>query len=166
MSNSSGFSIIEVLVALLIVSIFATLSYPAWHHLIHKNKLEISTQNLLQFLKTSRQLALQKKQSVIVCPSHDKIHCSDFDSINVLIARGDVEKLLEMSMDSNNTTIRWMSNLGKNDQLMFMPTGMTNGQQGHFTLFSTTTLQKAEVVVLMSGSVYVRSMNLSIAETK
>lgn len=153
-----GFTLTEVLIAILLISIFTTLSFPAWHHLLAKNQIEITTQDLMQLIKTSRQYAIEHNKSVVIGPSGERS--------NVIVARSQDQIIAELNIDQKNIHLSWTSNLGKNDQLIFMPTGMTNGQQGHFSVVSTTHAQAAEIVVLMSGSAYVRSKNLSMAESK
>lgn len=165
-AKAKGFTMIEILISLLLISIFTLLSFPAWQHLIHKNRIEITTQSIVQLLKASRQFAMLKKQEVLVCLSSDRFHCQISQPCNYVIARSGAKIVAEVPIDSRSTSITWVSNLAKNAGLVFMPTGMTNGQQGHFRVMNATTLQQAEVVVLMSGSVYVRAMNLSMAESK
>ncbi len=150
-----GFTFIEILIAIFLISIVTALSFPAWHHLIHKNKVEITAQDLLQFLKTSRQYALEKDHSVLI---------NIKDSSHQIIAQSQDQIIAELIIDENNIKLSWASNFGKNDHLVFMPNGMTNGQQGHFTISSTSSSHKTELVVQMSGNVYVRSKNLSMLE--
>lgn len=62
-SNEKGFSVIEVLIALLIISITSTLILPNLH-IIERNELKVQAQMLVDDLHYTQRLALNEKSDI------------------------------------------------------------------------------------------------------
>jgi len=164
-AKSSGLTLIELLLAICLISIFALASFSSWRHFLEKNQLEIATSDLLQFLKSARQNAIEKGERITVCPSSDHQYCDKNWSAKSLIIC-DKTQVIAFQDFPEIIQLNWKSSLGHNDQLVFLSTGLTHGQQGHFTVSHKKNNQSSEVVVLMGGAIYVRAIKSSISESK
>ncbi|MEE2002619.1 GspH/FimT family pseudopilin [Alkalimonas sp. MEB108] len=64
----NGWTLIEMMVALLIIIIFSTVGIPSWHNFISKQRAEAYMKQLSQQLAYARALASGQATSVRICP--------------------------------------------------------------------------------------------------
>lgn len=70
MNNSNaGFSLVELIITVAVVSILAMLGTPSYHQLMNDSVLTTESDQLVKSLLVARNLALENNQIVIVCPS-------------------------------------------------------------------------------------------------
>lgn len=72
----TGFTMIEFLMVILIVSILSTVAFPAFTQFINTEKLEAATDQLAQTFVTARSTAIKSGLPVIMCASEDEVSCS------------------------------------------------------------------------------------------
>ncbi len=75
--NNSGFTLIELMVTVAIVGIFASIALPSFAKLLENNRYTTITNNLVSTLHLARSEALKRRASVTVCPSSNQTSCND-----------------------------------------------------------------------------------------
>lgn len=73
--NSRGFTLLELLVSLTIVSILLFSALPGMSHLLNKNEAESSINTVFRAWQHARSLAVTRSKRVLLCGSDDGIHC-------------------------------------------------------------------------------------------
>jgi type IV fimbrial biogenesis protein FimT len=140
--KTTGFTLIELILTLSIVSIILSLAIPSFTQFLDKSKVRANTQRLVQVLQLSRTTAISENVLVTVCPTDNGADCrSDwsqgymsfkdndgnrsFDSID--------EKLFEFISNDEKSVISWRA-FGIKSSLQWLTTGITNHQNGTFEL--------------------------------
>lgn len=80
---SKGFTLIEMMVTVAIVGIFASIALPSFSNLIESNRINTATNELVSNLLLARSEALKRRNTVTICPSNDQVNCitsTDFSS--------------------------------------------------------------------------------------
>lgn len=168
MKNQAGLSLLELLMTIAILGVLVRIGVPSWRHWINTNHIEITQAELIRNLQFARQIAMEKKEKVIICPSVDNKSCSENWTSPYVI--GLAEDGLVVSQKLERVGVRWRGNLGWNKQLTFLPSGVTDGQQGRFYFRldsfprdprvreegSRGNDESKQIVVLMSGAIYSR----------
>lgn len=67
----AGFTLVELLTTLLLLSILAHLAVPALAQLRQNARDEAATEELLTLLNHARSQAVQQRRSLLLCPSSD-----------------------------------------------------------------------------------------------
>lgn len=74
--NNAGFTLIELMVVIAIVGIFASIAIPSFSKLIANNRLSTATNELVANMMLARSEALKRSNTVTMCPSADQTTCS------------------------------------------------------------------------------------------
>ena len=77
--NNRGFTLIELMVTVAIVGIFASIALPSFSRLIESNRINTATNELVANLLLTRSEALKRGNSVTLCPSTDQNTCNTND---------------------------------------------------------------------------------------
>lgn len=70
-----GFTVMEGLIVLCLITIVATIGVPTLRTLLVNNRLSIVTNELVGSLHAARQTALNANEDAVVCPLRDVEHC-------------------------------------------------------------------------------------------
>ncbi|MBU3070686.1 GspH/FimT family pseudopilin [Aestuariicella sp. G3-2] len=73
--NSRGFTLLELLVSLTIISILLLSALPGMSHLLNKNEADSSISTVFRAWQHARSLAATRSQRVLLCGSDDGLHC-------------------------------------------------------------------------------------------
>ncbi|MBP7370617.1 MAG: GspH/FimT family pseudopilin, partial [Arenimonas sp.] len=68
-SNQKGFNLIELIVALSVLSILVTLSIPSFTSLFNSNRLTANANEMLSTIQLARMEAVRRNARVVVCRS-------------------------------------------------------------------------------------------------
>ncbi|MEH6457278.1 MAG: GspH/FimT family pseudopilin [Cocleimonas sp.] len=77
--NNSGFTLIEIMVTVAIVGIFASVALPSFSRLIESNRINTATNELVANLLLTRSEALKRRNAVTLCPSSNQTSCNTTD---------------------------------------------------------------------------------------
>lgn len=75
--RSSGFTLIELMVTLLVAAVLMGLGAPGIANLMERNRLQTSTDNLFTTLMVTRSEALKRNRRVTLCKSSTGTGCTD-----------------------------------------------------------------------------------------
>lgn len=156
MRATKGFTLVEMLFSLAIASLTMTVGISSLQELVINNRVSTYAGNLLQSVHIARQQAILKHQPVTLCASADGQQCSDNWSTGHLLfldkdgnrALGADEQILHYSEGSNrNDPVYWRS-FRVADTLQFLPTGITNHQNGTYTVCGIGKADYARAVII------------------
>lgn len=74
--KQSGFTLLELLIALAVISIVLTVAVPSFQSIIEKNSVTTSINEFAASLRLARTEAVKRGRLVVVCPSSDQASCS------------------------------------------------------------------------------------------
>lgn len=73
---SSGFSLIEQIMVLVIVAVLTGVALPSLQHLLNQNRLRVAQNDFIGALRHARGMAITSGRRSLFCPSTDGQHCS------------------------------------------------------------------------------------------
>ncbi len=74
--KQKGFTLIEIMVAVTIVAIFASIAVPSFSQLIRNNRIPVTTNEFMSGLVLARSEALKRSRTVTLCASNNQSTCS------------------------------------------------------------------------------------------
>lgn len=74
--RAQGFTIIELMMAIMILAILAFVAAPAMRDMIQRNKVEVSSTSLMRSIVAARSEAIARNQPVVLCSSTNGTSCS------------------------------------------------------------------------------------------
>lgn len=73
---NTGFTLIEIMVTVAIVGVFAAIALPSFSGLIERTRITKMTNELVSNLLFTKSEALKRDHSVTLCPSSDQANCN------------------------------------------------------------------------------------------
>lgn len=169
-----GITLIELIVALMILAIMTTLAAPAFSKFMAKQKLSSDLFKLKTLIESSRSKAISTKETIAVCGTsgvneledYDLDSCTrDWQHVHILAVRGNDTRLhFEDKLTDSYSKIEW-SAFQRKKYLAFSSTGYTQHQNGTLYLCHKhhEELHRA-VVVSKSGRVTIQKEKASIGK--
>ena len=146
-----AFSIVEILLVLAIFGVLLLIVMPYGHELTGKNRALAYADEIRAALRFTRSSAILLGEPVTFCGSKNHKKCDGLwiDGQIIISDSGNVLRVLSKIFSGDK--LRWKSSLGKNDGIVFLPTGFTKGQQlGSFFYCPKNNTDDALAVILSS----------------
>lgn len=161
-SIARGFTLVDLMIAISLLLLIMTIGVPSFTHLLNANRQRSSTYTLIRTLNYARQVAIDRSQSIIVCPTINHISCvTDWaqelmvfvDQDNNKKHDGNEELLRLTKIIGDNQRLNWKS-LRKNF-IEYTATGGTNSQNGRFYFCNKTQQDKyrSQLIVYKTGRI-------------
>ncbi|MEQ9544416.1 MAG: GspH/FimT family pseudopilin [Marinobacter sp.] len=135
-----GMTLIELLIALTIISIVSGLAIPSWTAFVERNKHREIVQSYHQAFEYARWMAASTQHLVTVCPLDEDSTCIDDWSLPVSIfpdanndKKPDADQVWRQ-LDSPSTPYSVKSRTASRGYLQFSPSGMIHGASGGLVL--------------------------------
>ena len=143
MRYKKGFTLLELLIALAILSLLLTISVPSLRQTLERQRGNAILQRLASSIQFARSSAIKSGQWVTLCPSREGLQCDApgdwqdgyiafFDPERNRVPENDAALLLRVSMDPAGGSLTWRAFQSK-PYLQFTPLGLIAGQSGNFT---------------------------------
>jgi type IV fimbrial biogenesis protein FimT len=165
--SCSGYSMIELLITVVIISILAVIAVPSFQNLMARNRVATQANEFVTDLNLARSEAIKRGQRISICKSEDGVTCTTDDGwdqgwivfINTgsTIAVADVNDILRVRPAlQGGSTLTGAGEVA--DYISFVPSGFSrqiNGrtQSGTVTLSSTGTDQEFSILINNAGRV-------------
>ncbi len=140
MNNTRAFTLIELLIAISIVSILFGYALPSFDNFLKKSKVKANLHRLTQTIQMSRLEAITKNVRVTLCPTNSGSNCvSNWSSgyMAFVDKKGDREfnegdmLLYYFNSTDEKSRLTWRS-FGARHSLQWLEAGITNHQNGTF----------------------------------
>jgi len=169
--KQKGFTLIEAIITLAIVTILAAMATPGFFNLLNKRRISASANTIYSTLQEARSLAITEGTNVSGCLSNDGLSClvnvNKSSSAQFISYRGTTEPTASTWADLGiratplNTHAGNIS-LGKfggpGEVIQFQSDGITLGssQNGTFTLSGTNSAMDKKVVIARTGRLTIK----------
>lgn len=124
-----AFSLLELLIAMIIVALLVVLAAPSYRYCIGRTRAQIYTNKLVSMLEFARISAIKIGEPVIFCGSKDHQSCDGLWQKGILIITENSAKILKvLAPITNRDKLNWHGN----PNIIFAPNGFVSGYQGSF----------------------------------
>ena len=137
--RESGFSVVELMIAVSVGAILLTQAGPSFSSVVHKNRISAATTQLYVSLNAARSEALKRRSAVRVCPSANSTSCRDdgdwsdgwliFEDANANNAP-DAAEIIQL-FDGFEGDINMQVSTALFGYVQFQPTGVAVGNGGN-----------------------------------
>ena len=156
-----GYSLIEMMICLGLISALGVGVVVGLDYWQAHAQMTVQLESLKQDISVSQQSARRYDEPVTLCASQNGLQCGgDWSDGRLAFYNkdGGIEKVFYHALRFKNAKWLWQSSLGKNDRLIFKPSGDNLGQQGSF-YYCPLSYEKnfvRRVVINQLGRVYER----------
>ena len=154
--TSSGFSLVETLIALMIIAGVLGLAVPGLHNQIIAKEVDAASGRLFRDLQLARVDAIRRGVPVVLCPSADGASCQfggqwrhgwiGFEDRNRDQRRDNDEEILLSGLSTPSVSVKWRSP----NWLRFSPDGEA-WPNGHFRICSRNLSKSRAVIIYRTG---------------
>lgn len=166
-SRARGFSLIEIVIALVIVSIIAGFS-SSFAALVIRQEISTQTNEVVTSLKLARTVAIFRQTRVTLCQSTSGLKCErgfDWGKGWIVFTDDDNNRVIDPDDQviqfhpglNDRTSLHWRGSLGTNYYLSFLASGFSN-KAGSFWVCSDNSIisEGRRVVLARTGRVRTR----------
>jgi prepilin-type N-terminal cleavage/methylation domain-containing protein len=161
--KTRAFTIIELLLVLLILSIILTIAIPSWHKMMRKNRALAYIDRLQAAIRFTRSAAILLGEPVTFCGSSNHQDCDGLWHEGSIVITSSGKMLRSLPKIYPGDSLSWRSSLGKNKKFTFRPDGMlAEAKRGSF--FYTPKNDPAHtitIVILPTGRTRVTIKNMA-----
>jgi type IV fimbrial biogenesis protein FimT len=152
--KSNAFTLIELLIAIALISILMLIAAPKIQHVVNQNRVIAGVNQIVAAINFARSEAIKRNEIVTFCPSADHKTCNgQWRDGQIVLAGENVLRIFQALPKQDSLT--WRSSLGKNTMLQMSPTGFTAGQTGSFYYCPTDNRYAKRIIVEQTGRVRV-----------
>ncbi len=152
-----GISLIEILIVLTLIGFFALVALPGLNHFYQSNQATTQVNQIITALHFARSEAILRNEIVIFCPSRNQSQCGGNWRDGQIVMSTNEKVLQAYPALKSQTALIWKSTLGDNQQLRWLPSGLTAGQSGSFFYCPPNHNYAKRIVVLRTGRIRVDS---------
>lgn len=132
-----GFSLIELIISLTIISILMLVIMPSMHDLFSRNSSNLQVDKIFSNLQFARAEAIKRGNAIVFCKSKNNVTCdldddNDWSEGQIIINQQNNVLIRVLDKLPMGDKLFWSSTFGKNNLLNFLPSGTTGDQQGTF----------------------------------
>ncbi|MCL5260108.1 MAG: GspH/FimT family pseudopilin [Gammaproteobacteria bacterium] len=156
--NQWAFSIFELLVGMSITATLLLITFASLHNFIAKNNTLRQINKIVAVMQLAKMEAIRRGEPITFCKSSDQKKCGGnwCDGQIVTAKDGTIIRNLEALPPGDKLT--WKSSFSKNDALVFLPSGATNGQQGSF-FYCTVNAPNENLAIIIEHDGRIRISN-------
>ncbi len=153
-----GFTLMELMVAMALLAIIATLAVPAMGDFIQRNRLSSQVNGLVASLSMARNHAVTRRREVVVCKQSGSELCDSsaewqqgwvvFTDLNRDRQRQADEPLLQAHGPLDSPTSVDFRAFGSSTYIVYYPNGIPRSSNGSFTFCAGTNSSTARVLIM------------------
>lgn len=151
----NGFSIVEVLLVLAILSIILTVAIPFGRQIIDKNNVKAHSKKLRATINFARIAAIGYGENVKLCGSKNRKDCNGTWQDELIITTQSGKVLQVLAKVSGNIKLTWpedKTRFRKGNEIDFKPIGLFKGQQASFRYYiGNASVATVELRIDMDG---------------
>jgi type IV fimbrial biogenesis protein FimT len=156
MHNKTGFSLIELLITVVLISIISILAIPNFQSFFKQSQSKTLATQLMEALHLTRSEAMLRGITITLCQSADHTTCSGnwqdgqiifADTKNTATVENKESLLYVFPSSRQKGILHWRSSLHRN-YLSFYPTGFTRSEDGTFWYCQTGKHQATWAVIV------------------
>jgi len=157
--NTHAFALIELLLALALLTTLLLLTVPSARDLLVENRTVTRVNTMVGALYNARTLAIQTNSKVTFCKSSDGKKCGGNWRDGQLVMNIIGKPLVVLGPLPHGDDLIWNGSAGQDNQIDWLPTGFTNGQRGTFYYCAREAEFSRAIVLLNTGRVYVKLLS-------
>lgn len=131
-SAERGASLLELIIALVLVSVLALGAFPSFRALTERNRLTSAANEIVSVFQLARAEAIRRNRRVEICPSVDGLTCAGSDWTGIVIrvpSNDDVIRFVQIQQDGLQVSAS--PNVADNDRIAFGPDGLARVGSGN-----------------------------------
>lgn len=142
-SRSTGFTLVELIIALAVIAILATLAAPALAQLLKNSRDQAAMEELNTLLHHARSRAVEHKRALRLCPSLNGVDCSTDWSQPWLLSTEQGKKLYHSTPYSGSRPLQWS---GFGEAIRFHGNGTSPTSNGRFYICDEQAITRQLVI--------------------
>lgn len=158
-TKALAFSMLELIITITIITILIGVSVASFSTLINKNKIIAGSNRIVAGLVLARSEAITRNAEVIFCKSKDHQTCGGDWSDGQIVTTKET-KLIRVIYLAIPARLTWSGSLGKNEAIIFTPSGATLGQQGTFE-YCPLASHGDGIAIILEQTGRIRTVNIS-----
>lgn len=156
MSKVKGFTVIDLMITLSLVSIVLGFSVPSFTTMADKASLRNATTQVVHSVAVAREYAIINNSYTSICPTEDGISCVKKWNRRFMVyedlngngkQEGNETKVVFIYDVSNKWNVAWKA-FGRKSQITFTPEGFTAHQNGSFTICPANKIELGRTVIV------------------
>jgi type IV fimbrial biogenesis protein FimT len=159
-----GFTLVELLFTIAIIAILTSIAFPSIHQIAYSHQADSAYKRLFSLIQLTRIEAINRQSQVILCPTYDRINCTDDWSQELIVfvdnnndeKNNEEDPLLHISPKLQSSEGLFWKASGSKRYLRFMSDGATRNQNGRLTYCfkeSGNTVHPRQIIVYRSGRI-------------
>lgn len=133
-----AFTLLELCIVILIVSVIAVLSLPSYRYLLDVSQQQVAQAEILRMIQLAQKTALAKHLPVIICKSKDYLHCNgswqdgEIVVVHTEAADAAIDPQQIIYSELPRHILHWRSYPRYRNYIMFMPEGLLASDNASF----------------------------------